>query len=148
MAKGSSSATAGTRKKAAAKKAAKNGSSEPAPPPPQRGQKKKDKLKRGVPKPYTPPPKAPAPPVPDPVDKLGLASTLDAELVVVLRRLGKKDSVTRRRAVESFAEWLRKVDADADAEGWWVELVTPVWVSLLRSRGGVCLVLASRSSRV
>jgi hypothetical protein len=131
MAKGSSSATAGTRKKAAAKKAAKNGPAEPPAQPAQRGQKKKDKVKRGVAKPYTPPPKAPAPPVPDPVDKLGLASTLDAELVFVLRRLGKKDAVTRRRAVESFGEWLRRAEDDRETEGWWVELVVPVWVRRL-----------------
>lgn len=141
MAKGTSSASSGTRKKVAAKKAAKSGnpSSNPdAPPPAQRGQKKKDKVKRGVAKPYTPPPKAPAPPVPDPVDKMGLASTLDSELVVVLRKLGKKDSVTRRRAIESLGDWLKKVEQDREAEEWWVELIGPVWVRALSDSKAQC----------
>jgi hypothetical protein len=171
-----SSASAGTRKKNAAKKAGKKGGAQPgdesddhAGPSSVKGQRgsKKDKkaakIKRGQPKPYTPPPKPPAPAVPDPLDALGLGASLPAELVVVLRKLGKKDEITRRRALEDFTSWLAKVqqrrkadelaaDGDAagpvegkqveldtgaedeNADGWWVEMIAPVWVSTYRTR--------------
>ncbi|CED83880.1 Predicted E3 ubiquitin ligase [Phaffia rhodozyma] len=132
-----SSASAGTRKKNQAKKAAKQGSNEQSSKSSQQsnsnnsGKTKKEKqatkLKRGVPKPYTPPPKPPQPAVPDPLDALGLASSLPAELVVVLRRLGKKDEITRRRALEEFDNWLEKAKNDEN-EHWWVEVIGPVWL--------------------
>ena len=174
-----SSASAGTRKKNAAKKAGKKGGAPagedgddqqhggPSSSKPSGSKKDKNaqKIKRGQPKPYTPPPKPPAPAVPDPLDALGLGATLPAELVVVLRKLGKKDEVTRRRALEDFAGWLVKVqqrrkrdqaladgtgaeaegqdeegkgveltssaeeDEDENADGWWVDMIGPVWVS-------------------
>ena len=184
-----SSASSGTRKKNAAKKAGKNkqqgggegddpnegsssSTSHPSGPHLSKKDKNSQKIKRGQPKPYTPPPKPPAPAVPDPLDALGLGTTLPAELVVVLRKLGKKDEVTRRRALEDFAGWLIKVqrrrrreqkveavgeeegvegskegkeekevelvqegaeekeeEEDENADGWWVDMIGPVWVS-------------------
>ncbi|WWC71538.1 uncharacterized protein I206_105496 [Kwoniella pini CBS 10737] len=117
-----SSASAGTRKKNA-RKAAKGADEEFNPddlPPPQkqgtkmqRGQKKLSKAqKKALPKikQYIPPPKPPAPPIPDPLDGLGLARTLPAELVVVLRRLGKKDDVTRRKGLEELRDgWINEL---------------------------------------
>ncbi|ODO06737.1 hypothetical protein I350_04096 [Cryptococcus amylolentus CBS 6273] len=126
MAPSKSSASAGTRKKNAAKKARKNGEDpEDMPPPPpntrkQRGEKKLSKAQRkALPKvkQYIPPPKPPAPPIPDPLDGQGLARTLPAELVVVLRRLGKKDDVTRRKGLEEFRDdWVRDVTAAKGSE--------------------------------
>ncbi|WVR00029.1 hypothetical protein IAU59_007171 [Kwoniella sp. CBS 9459] len=112
--KSKSSASAGTRKKHA-KKAAKAHGDEgdldnvpiPSGQKPQRGQKKLSKAqKKALPKikQYIPPPKPPAPPIPDPLDGQGLARTLPAELVVVLRRLGKKDDVTRRKGLEELRD--------------------------------------------
>nr|XP_018261516.1 uncharacterized protein I303_05954 [Kwoniella dejecticola CBS 10117]OBR83674.1 hypothetical protein I303_05954 [Kwoniella dejecticola CBS 10117] len=122
-----SSASAGTRKKNA-RKAAKGAGEEFNPddlPPPQkqgmklqRGQKKLSKAqKKALPKikQYIPPPKPPAPPIPDPLDGLGLARTLPAELVVVLRRLGKKDDVTRRKGLEELREgWVNELVSKKD----------------------------------
>ncbi|WVQ82306.1 hypothetical protein IAT38_004434 [Cryptococcus sp. DSM 104549] len=107
-----SSATAGTRKKHA-KKAGKDTTDDVSAGPSQqphkkqRGEKKLSKAqKKALPKikQYIPPPKPPAPPIPDPLDGQGLARTLPAELVVVLRRLGKKDDVTRRKGLEELRE--------------------------------------------
>lgn len=109
-----SSASAGTRKKHA-KKA---GIDEDDPnvtqeQRPQRGQKKLSKAqKKALPKvkQYIPPPKPPAPPILDPLDCQGLARALPPELVVVLRRLGKKDDVTRRKGLEELREgWVGDV---------------------------------------
>ncbi|WVW85588.1 hypothetical protein I302_107626 [Kwoniella bestiolae CBS 10118] len=107
-----SSASAGTRKKNARKAAKGTGEDPDEVQPksgqrPQRGQKKLSKAqKQALPKvkQFVPPPKPPAPPIPDPLDGLGLARTLPAELVVVLRRLGKKDDVTRRKGLEELRE--------------------------------------------
>lgn len=82
----------------------------------QRGQKKLSKAqKKALPKikQYIPPPKPPALLIPDPLDGQGLARTLPAELVVVLRRLGKKDDVTRRKGLDELRE------------GWVVDLQRP-----------------------
>ena len=80
---------------------------------PQRGQKKLSKAqKKALPKikQYIPPPKAPAPLIPDPLDGQDLARTLPAELVIVLRRLGKKDDITRRKGLEELKEeWVAPV---------------------------------------
>jgi hypothetical protein len=171
MVKGSS-ASAGTRKKNQAKKVAKLSQTDPsaaadlAAQPLSTNRKgvtgpkltKKDKaaqkVKRGVAKPYTPPPKPPAPAVPDPLESMGLSASLPGGLVVVLRKLGKKDEVTRRRALEDLGGWLarvkkegaeegteeeKKTEADEGEEqeevegsdGWWVDVIGPVWVSVL-----------------
>ncbi|WVF72830.1 hypothetical protein IAT40_007648 [Kwoniella sp. CBS 6097] len=149
-----SSASAGTRKKHA-KKAAKAHGDDPAdldslPIPsgqkPQRGQKKLSKAqKKALPKikQFIPPPKPPAPPIPDPLDGQGLARTLPAELVVVLRRLGKKDDVTRRKGLEELREgWTNEVlksggseDDELDRELKETALLSaiPVWLHNLAS---------------
>lgn len=142
-----SSASSGTRKKNAAKKAAKNArSDDDAPPaatkagsqPGGGGKTKKDKqaqkVKRGVPKPYTPPPKPPAPSVPDPLDVDGLGQRLPGDLVVVMRRVGKKDAGTRGRGLDELAAWVDKVkdsksQGNDDGEGWWVDEIGAWWVS-------------------
>ena len=105
-----SSASAGTRKKHA-KKAVRDGEEQEnrfqQQVKRQRGEKKLSKAQqKSLPKvkQYIPPPKPPAPPIPDPLDGQGLARTLPAELVVVLRRLGKKDEVTRRKGLEELKE--------------------------------------------
>ncbi|KAL7422810.1 hypothetical protein Q5752_002106 [Cryptotrichosporon argae] len=144
---GKSSATSGTRRKHA-KKAAHNdddpNAAAPAPAGPtklQRGQKKLSKAqKKALPKvkQFVPPPKPPAPPIPDPLDGMGLARTLPPELVVVLRRLGKKDDVTRRKGLEELRDWvagLGKGDDEVERELMETTLVSalPVWVHNLAS---------------
>lgn len=127
MGKGKSSASAGTRKKHA-RKAGKDEDDLP-PVNKQRGQKKQTRGADGKKlskaqrkaaakiKTYIPPPKPPAPPIPDPLDGQGLARTLPAELVVTLRRLGKKDDVTRRKGLEELREqWLSPVLRKAEGE--------------------------------
>ncbi|EPQ26430.1 uncharacterized protein PFL1_06078 [Pseudozyma flocculosa PF-1] len=130
-ARGKSSASSATRKKQAAKAAKKvalerdaDGNllhpeayealqkpSQPA----QRGQKKdknkgkdgkgKGKGKSDRKKQFIPPPKPPQP-LPDPLDSMGLASLLPADLVVLLRKASKKDVVTRCRALEGLLAWI------------------------------------------
>ncbi|RXK41130.1 hypothetical protein M231_01533 [Tremella mesenterica] len=138
-----SSASSGTRKKHA-NKTGKNQEDVPDRPL-QRGQKKLSKAQRkALPqvKQYIPPPKPPAPPIPDPLDGQGLARTLPAELVVVLRRLGKKDDVTRRKGLEDLRQgWvsqvIRRVDEDDQVERDIKEkallAAVPVWMHNLAS---------------
>lgn len=148
-----SSASAGTRKKHAAKKTHKEHdddsdhqaqSGTPQPSKKQRGEKKLSKAqKRAMPKvkQYIPPPKPPAPPILDPLDGQGLARTLPADLVVVLRRLGKKDAVTRRKGLEEFRDgWVKYLlkekpteEEEAEREAKEIALLAaiPVWVSVL-----------------
>jgi hypothetical protein len=150
MPKKNSSASAATRKKHA-RKAGKD-EDEVSTAKPQRGQKrgpdgkklsKKERKALAKIKQYIPPPKPPAPPIPDPLDGQGLARTLPAELVVVLRRLGKKDDVTRRKGLDELREqWVaplleeggdeeavtqREITAAA------VEAALPVWLHNLAS---------------
>jgi hypothetical protein len=143
-----SSASSGTRKKQAAKK----GDKSDAPNLPQGKSgggkqltKAEKKALKNAPrqKIYVPPPKPPAPAIPDPLDAQGLARTLPPGLVVVLRRLGKKDGVTRRKGLEEFKEhWvdvalatqservMRKEVEDQAVEDA-LEEALPVWVSLV-----------------
>ena len=133
MAKGASksSASSATRKKYA-RKAAKDGSPTDTPNlPKEKKAKGKDKAKSKEPprkKMYIPPVK-PQPVQQDPIDALGLAQRLPAELLVVWRGLSKKDAVTKGKALEELrAVWIDRVhlllsnndddDAhrDADAE--------------------------------
>ncbi|KIK99667.1 hypothetical protein PAXRUDRAFT_475981 [Paxillus rubicundulus Ve08.2h10] len=112
-----SSATSGTRKKIARKAAqAAHLPSSTAPPPSpvpkppktksgKNGKLSKREAKEQRKKVYIPPTK-PAPPVLDPLDTTGLAHLLPPELVVVLRALGKKDVVTRAKAIEELAKWV------------------------------------------
>ncbi|WWD19092.1 hypothetical protein CI109_103550 [Kwoniella shandongensis] len=145
-----SSASAGTRKKHA-KKAGKDVEDDQGPSnnggtTKQRGQKKLSKAqKKALPKvkQYIPPPKPPAPPIPDPLDGQGLARTLPAELVVVLRRLGKKDDVTRRKGLEELRDgWVSEVSRSGGTEDEEIEKeikesallsAIPVWLHNLAS---------------
>ncbi|GAA5913647.1 hypothetical protein JCM6882_008707 [Rhodosporidiobolus microsporus] len=134
MAKSKSSASSATRKKHAAKAARKGGGGDDddAPQqqqdkkPLQRGEKKnkKEKRDRFAPKikSYTPPPPPPKG-APDPVDLylLGQGKQPDPELVVVLRRLMKKDEATVGKGVEAFEAWVRetiKRGEDGEGEEW------------------------------
>ncbi|KDR72553.1 hypothetical protein GALMADRAFT_752797 [Galerina marginata CBS 339.88] len=101
-----SSATSGTRKKHLKKHA-------PADEPPPKDKKPKGKVERGKKKEprvkmYIPPVK-PAPVVPDPLETTGLAHTLPADLLVVLRNISKKAQVTKTRALEELqAAWVNQ----------------------------------------
>ncbi|EJD43916.1 hypothetical protein AURDEDRAFT_185239 [Auricularia subglabra TFB-10046 SS5] len=119
MAKQKSSASSATRKKHARKAAAAAGI-EPGPPPEvaKKGKGKKDKHAPKV-KQYIPPSK-PAPLRPDPLDAAGLAARIAPDLLVVLRRLGKKDAVTKRRALDELA-------AAAQADPAHAVDAAPVW---------------------
>jgi hypothetical protein len=130
MAKGKSSASSGTRKKYARKAAGSAPASEPISK--EKKPKGKDKGKNKEPrqKMYIPPVK-PAPIQPDPLDTMGLARELPPELLVVLRRFGKKDAVTKRRALEelqsAWVDELREGGDDSPIVGILVNML-PVWV--------------------
>ncbi|WFC97190.1 hypothetical protein MBRA1_003856 [Malassezia brasiliensis] len=134
--RGKSSATAATRKKQAAKAAAKHGAPEPAAPTPKSGKKLSKKERQQLKKKsYVPPPKPPQPP-PYPLDSMGLANLLPADLVVLLRKALKKDIVTRVRTLESMLAWMQGAPSD-DAEPLDDEerssamvLMLPCWVHL------------------
>ena len=102
------SASAGTRKKQSRKAAARDGDNQLQQ---QQSAKtksgKKNKKEQRV-KMYIPPTK-PQPLQRDPIDVLGLGSILPADLLVVLRRLMKKDAVTKQKALEELqAAWIDK----------------------------------------
>ncbi|KAI6021831.1 hypothetical protein BKA83DRAFT_4494387 [Pisolithus microcarpus] len=114
MAKGQkSSATAGTRKKNARKATAavpgqQTSSAVPVNKPPKntgKGSKREMREARKREKVYVPPVK-PTPPQLDPLDATGLARILPPDLVVVLRNLGKKDAVTKTKALEELSKWV------------------------------------------
>lgn len=148
MAKGgkTSSASSTTRKKQAAKKAEKLGQREENGLRKTQGDKQKTKgltkqekkALKHAPKQYIPPPKPPQPALPDPLDAQGLAKILPAELVVVLRRLGKKDAVTKRKGLEELRDgWINVIaslgggeDAELEKELKEQALVDalPVWL--------------------
>ncbi|KAI0945042.1 hypothetical protein AcV7_001681 [Taiwanofungus camphoratus] len=108
MAKSKSSASSATRKKYAKKAAAASGQFEEPTIPKEKKAKGKEKKSKEPRKVYIPPVK-PTPVQPDPLDTLGLAQTLPPELLVVLRRLAKKDSITKRRALEELQiAWVDK----------------------------------------
>lgn len=148
---GKNSASAGTRKKHAAKKARddddEHGGQQQRKPKVQgsNGKKLSKAQRKALPKikQYIPPPKPPAPPIPDPLDAQGLARTLPADLVVILRRLGKKDDVTRRKGLDEFREHyvsllLRKGGNEAEVihqelAAAAVEAAIPVWLHNLAS---------------
>ncbi|KAJ9108838.1 hypothetical protein QFC21_000158 [Naganishia friedmannii] len=141
-----SSATSNTRKKQNAKKGA------DGKPMRQKTQKPDDPnmkgltkaqrkaLKENRPRVFVPPPRPPVPARPDPLDAQGLARTLPAELVVILRRLGKKDAITRRKGIDELKElWVDAVltaqnpeGQDMDEEDSWKEEALmealPVWL--------------------
>ena len=143
----SSSASSATRKKHARKAATKD-----APPtdvpnmPKDKKPKGKDKGKNKEPprkKAYVQPVK-PQPVQQDPIDALGLAQRLPPELLVVLRGLSKKDTVTKTKALEELrVGWIDRVqllsdsDADAYARLDALTLSLPIWV---RVQSRACLV--------
>ncbi|GJE86513.1 hypothetical protein PsYK624_025930 [Phanerochaete sordida] len=131
MAKGKSSASSGTRKKHARKAAVASGALDEPQVPKEKKQKGKEKGSKRSKEPrkkvYIPPVK-PVPVQPDPLDTLGIAQRIPAELLVVLRKLAKKDSVTKRRALEDFhADWVEKSKHDEDVLSI-LEVVLPVWL--------------------
>lgn len=130
-----SSASSATRKKHARKAAG----GDPLPLPKQQKQPKdsakgKGKSKEPRVKQYIPPTK-PSAVNPDPIDALGLAKRLNPDLLVVLRRLGKKDGVTKRKALEDWsAGWVDVVVSGRDDGGAQlasIEMALYVWVRLL-----------------
>jgi hypothetical protein len=130
-AKGKSSATSATRKKHAKKHAEPEDDSSNIRVKKDKG-KKKDK-KEPKKKVYIPPVK-PAPIQPDPLETTGLAHTLPADLLVVLRNFNKKAQVTKIRALEDLnSAWIEKaINEGPDGVACYtlVEMV-PVWVWLL-----------------
>lgn len=138
-----SSASSATRKKHARKAASKD-----APPtdvpnlPKDKKPKGKDKGKNKEPprkKAYVQPVK-PQPVQQDPIDALGLAQRLPPELLVVLRGLSKKDTVTKTKALEELrVGWIDRVqllsdsDADAYARLDALTLSLPIWVRSILS---------------
>ncbi|KAH7090867.1 hypothetical protein BKA62DRAFT_745446 [Auriculariales sp. MPI-PUGE-AT-0066] len=111
MPKQKSSASSATRKKHARKAAV--------------GKKEKKDKKAPKVKQYIPPSK-PAPVKADPLDVGGLAARIDPELLVILRRLGKRDAITKRRALEELSS-LATTDRDD-----WADIAT-VWGHHLNS---------------
>ncbi|KAA1476143.1 hypothetical protein DENSPDRAFT_874439 [Dentipellis sp. KUC8613] len=132
MAKGKSSASSATRKKHARKALGKDGAPvEPALPkekkPKGKDGKGKGKNKEPRKKVYIAPVK-PAPVQHDPLDALGLAHQLPPELLVVLRRLAKKDAVTKAKALEELhAGWIEPARRDSEAAGV-LGVMLPVWL--------------------
>ena len=120
---GKNSASSATRKKHARKAAAVTGDEPVVAPPaskkikPKKGEKPPPRVKQYI------APSKPAPAKVDPLDSLGLVHTLDQDLVVILRRLAKKDSVTREKAIEDLRIWMDH------NEGPRVSEMIPVWVS-------------------
>jgi hypothetical protein len=145
MAKGATntSTSSATRKKHARKAASKDAPPTDVPSlPKEKKPKGKDKGKGKEPprkKAYIPPVK-PQPVQQDPIDTLGLAQRLPAELLLVWRGLSKKDAVTKNKALEELrAGWIDRVhlllsdiNGHRDAEGLArleaLILSLPVWV--------------------
>ena len=135
-----SSASAGTRKKQSRKAAARDSDN-------QLQQQQSAKTKAGKKNKKEPrvkmyiPPTKPQPLQRDPIDVLALGSVLPADLLVVLRRLMKKDAVTKQKALEELqAAWidkartpLRSHEDEHLPQGELVEalcMALPVWVRL------------------
>ena len=148
MAKGASksSASSATRSKHTRKAAGKNAAPTDAPIlSKEKKPKGKDKGKNKEPprkKAYIPPVK-PQPVQQDPIDMLGLAQRLPAELLLVWRGLSKKDVVTKGKALEELrTAWVDRAhilpnDDDEDDDGQDAEgparlealmISLPVWV--------------------
>ena len=116
---GKSSATSATRKKHARRAA----DEVPLPlpqkkPKAKKGEKAPPKVKQYI------PPSRPAPAQIDPLDSLGIASQLDKDLVVSLRHLGKKDPITKAKAIDDVNAWISRDDVSGSLG------IIPVWVCL------------------
>ncbi|KAF8875235.1 hypothetical protein BD779DRAFT_1613454 [Infundibulicybe gibba] len=126
---GKSSASSATRKKHALKAA---GPRPEDPSPLEKKPKTKEKGKKKEPRPkmYIPPVK-PSPVLPDPLETTGLAHTLPADLLVVLRSLSKKAEVTKIRALEDLQSgWVEKCQKAGEDHPLTHTLVDmlPVWL--------------------
>ena len=124
-----SSASSATRRKHAKKTAP-----DELPPPPNAKRfktKAERKLSKKEPrvKMYIPPVK-PAPVQPDPLETTGLARTLPADLLVVLRNISKKAQVTKIRALEELQTgWVEKcIKNKEDSLASKLVEMLPVWV--------------------
>ena len=123
-----SSASSGTRKKHLKKHAPAEES-----PPKEKRPKKAGKGQKNAPrvKVYIPPVK-PAPVQPDPLETTGLAHTLPADLLVILRNISKKAQVTKARALEELqVAWVNQCLKEGRESLLVYTLVEmlPVWVS-------------------
>lgn len=127
-----SSASSATRKKRAKKAAGEVAENPPVPKQKKPRGKEKARLKAEPRKKVYIPPVRPRPIQPDPLDTLGIAYSISSELFVVLRGLGKKDVVTKIRALEELqSDWILKAK-EANDSYLLEEIVTilPVWVRL------------------
>ena len=130
-----SSASSATRKKHAKKAATITGEVVETPPVPKQKKprgKEKARLKAEPKKKVYIPPVRPQAIQPDPLDTLGIAYSISSELVVVLRRLGKKDVVTKIRALEELQfDWILRAKETKDPQLLEeIATVLPVWVRL------------------
>ena len=130
-----SSASSATRKKHAKKAAVAAGEAVENPPIPKQKKprgKEKARLKAEPRKKAYIPPVRPQAIQQDPLDTLGIAYSISSELLVVLRKLGKKDVVTKIRALEELqSDWILKAKETIDPQ--LLEEITtvlPVWVRL------------------
>lgn len=85
-----------------------------------KGKKKEPRVKQYI------PPTKPQALVKDPIDVLGLAGTLSPELLVVLRRISKKDATTKSRGLEELTAWIVKTVEEETL--YQIEVVIPAWV--------------------
>ncbi|KAM6492444.1 hypothetical protein JOM56_012168 [Amanita muscaria] len=122
-----SSASSATRKKHAKRAIAPD--QEDNPKPPTKGKSSKGKNKEPRQKMYIPPVK-PSPPQPDPLDTTGLAHTLPAELLIILRSLGKKAEITKIRALEELQfSWVDKCkNREVESLDHTLSEILPVWL--------------------
>ena len=130
-----SSASSATRKKHAKKAAAATGEVVDDPPVPKQKKpkgKEKTRLKTEPRKKVYIPPVRPRAIQPDPLDTLGIAYSISSELFVVLRKLGKKDVVTKTHALEELqSDWILKATGMNDPQLLEdIIAVLPVWVRL------------------
>lgn len=128
-----SSASSATRKKHAKKAATAIGPVADDPPVPKQKKpkgKEKARLKAEPKKKVYIPPIRPRAVQPDPLDTLGIAYSISSELLVVLRKLGKKDVVTKTHALEELqSDWILKTKESNDSQLLEeIVAVLPVWV--------------------
>jgi len=145
-----SSASSATRKKHAKKATVSAGDVAENPPVPKQKKprgKEKARLKAEPKKKVYIPPVRPRAIQPDPLDTLGIAYLISSELLVVLRKLGKKDVVTKIRALEELQfDWILKAKEANDPQ-LLEEIVTilPVWVRLSNPADSVLFSSSHRS---
>lgn len=128
-----SSASSATRKKHAKKATIATGEVVENPPVPKQKKprgKEKARLKAEPRKKVYIPPVRPRAIQPDPLDTLGIAYSIPSELLVVLRKLGKKDAVTKIRALEELqSEWILRADQTGDPQLLEeIIAILPVWL--------------------